>query len=103
MLLQGIVYAIFGNIILIRWTRERTQGLRLSTSCSSRGPMFDSQHSHGDSQPPISTVPVNQMPSSHFLRPQSFTWYTNIHANKTSVDRRFYLKMVSNLSKETLL
>ena len=39
-----------------------------STGCSSRGPGFSSQQPHGSSQPPVTPVPRDLMPSSGLCR-----------------------------------
>jgi hypothetical protein len=40
----------------------------LKNGCSSRGPRFNSQHLHGRTQPPLTPVPGDLMPSSGYFR-----------------------------------
>lgn len=46
-----------------------------STSCSSRGPGFDSQHPHRDSGPSRTPVLKDLTPSSGLHGHQAYTWY----------------------------
>lgn len=52
-----------------------------STGCSYRGLGFNSQHPFSGSQPPVSPVPEDLMPSSALHRDQVHTWQIDIHAD----------------------
>lgn len=59
------------------------------TSCSSIGPGFDSQHSHGSSQPSITPIPGNPMTCSGLYRHQTSKQYIDIHAGQTLTHIKF--------------
>ena len=54
-----------------------------NTDCSFRGPGFNSQHPHDSSQPSITPVPRDLMPSCGL--PQHCTHMAHRHANKTPI------------------
>lgn len=53
--------------------------------CSCRRPRFGSQHPYGGSQPSLSPVPTDLMPSSGLHGHQAHTWCTHMHASKTHI------------------
>jgi hypothetical protein len=58
----------------------------MSTDCVSRTPRFNSQQSHGGSQPSVTPFPGNPMPSSDLCRHWDiYNSYTYIQANKPGV------------------
>ena len=68
-----------------------------STGCSSRGPEFNSQHSHNGSQPSVILIPGYLMPSSGLHR--HCTDVVQIHAGKTPKHLHFlYLTSLHYLS-----
>lgn len=44
--------------------------------------MFSSQHSHGGSQPPITPVSGDPVPSSGLISYQKHRWYIHTHTRK---------------------
>lgn len=54
------------------------------TWCSCRGPWFDSQHPDGASQPTVTAVLVDLVPSSGLGGHEACMWYTFVHAGKNS-------------------
>ena len=62
---------------------ERDCSVVRCTGCSSRGPRFDSQHPHDGSQPSVTLVPGDLMPSSG-IQGTTCTWYPEIHKGKTT-------------------
>lgn len=65
-----------------------------STCCSGRGLGFGSQNSHGSSQPSITLIRGDPVPSSDLYRHQACTWCTFIHEGKCTH------KIKINLEKE---
>lgn len=55
-----------------------------STCCSFRVPVFISQHPHGASQPSVTPVSGDPIPSSDFHRHQACVWHIYIHGSRTS-------------------
>lgn len=73
--------------------RVKTRSLRIwrggsvvkTTSCSSRGPRFDSQHSHRSSQHSRPPDPENPTPSPDLFRDHAWVWYKDIHEGRTLI------------------
>lgn len=65
----------------LKTEQNREQGLEIclaaESTCFCQRPGFDSQHSHGGSEPPITTGA--QTPSSDLYRHQVHTWCTHLH------------------------
>lgn len=53
-----------------------------SACCFCRGPQFESLHTHGASQPAITPVPMDLVPSSGLCGYPACMWYTYVHADK---------------------
>lgn len=81
------VYIIYYNkkaLELVKtFSKDQKDGSEVwSSCCSFRRPKFSSQHAHGGSQPPVTPVSGDPMPSSGLLRPQTCIWYTYRYAFK---------------------
>lgn len=71
-----ICLLLFLDDPFLMWWRNKTWGwsdgsVVKSTGCSLREPEFDSQQPHGDSQPSLTVISEDPMPSSDFLRHQA--------------------------------
>ena len=76
---------VFEGIKLMNRDWRDGSGVK-STGCSYRGPRFNSLHPHGGSQPSITPVPGDPMPSSNLQGHQAHMWQTytyrqNIHTH----------------------
>lgn len=56
-----------------------------TTSCSFRGPRFDSQDSHGSSQPSLTPDPETPTPSPDLFRDHAWVWHKDMHESKTLI------------------
>ena len=66
------------------------------TDCSCRGPGFNSQHSHGDSQPSATPFAGDQISSSDFRVHQAHTRYTDKHVEKKPHTHNIVITIKSN-------
>ena len=90
---------VLSQILSFIKMNKRDGSVAKGTSCSSRGPKFNSQHLHGTSFPPATPVPRDLMPSSG-LQQQMCIWCIEIHADKACIQVFFFKSHFPGLVRE---
>ena len=76
-------HVVQANHKLQIYMRGWRDGSAVKSVCSVLTPGFHSKHSHGKSQPSVTAVPGESMPSSDLCRHHAHSWCTCLHASKT--------------------